>query len=193
MDALAFELPEPSASEYDRWFTLGSWETEEASASALDERIERTGMFRIHREVWGSLIQPRAGQTVGRMRIDRILMPTPELVGLGWRHGAVGVEVKRSGMNIGPPLAQAMDYLRGSWLLSGGTLVQVSGVFLWPMHSQGGPLSSVMAHNRIGSAGYTRTMSLHFAYGEEVVFSDGSYSGFQVRRRSVAGTKVGSR
>jgi hypothetical protein len=185
----ADELPRR---EYDTWFTTGSWATEAESASAFDRLMEELALFRIYREVAGTLCQPRPGQVDRSLRIDRVLAPTPRLVEKGWRHGAIGVEIKRSGTNIGPPLAQAMDYIRGTWSL-GGIWVQLNGVFLWPMHTQGGPLGSVMAQQRIGSVSHERSDLIKFAFGHEVVIALNSYSGVRIPTRASAGAKVGSR
>lgn len=176
---------------YETWFTTGTWATEEASASALDRRIEAIGLFHIYHEVIGTLTQPRPGQRDRAMRIDRILTPTPELRDQEWSHGAIGIEVKRSGENIGPPLAQAMDYVRGSWRIN-GVWFQLGAVFLWPMHKQGGPLASLMVHNRIGAAVPVGYDGIKLALGEEVVLSSGY--GREVRLGRVkSGERVGSR
>ena len=87
--------------------TTGGWSTEEASASAFDERIRRIGLFRVYLEVEGTLIQPRPCQREKTVRIDRLLVPTEALLALGWKHQTVGVEIKRSGLPIGPPMTQA--------------------------------------------------------------------------------------
>jgi hypothetical protein len=101
------------------------------------------------------------------MRIDRILLPTPRLLELGWTHGAVGIEVKRSKVKIGPPLAQAMDYSRTVWTLPGyGVRIWLDWVFLWPMDRQTGSMASILAQNRIGCAYSTKWTVLHLKCGE---------------------------
>jgi hypothetical protein len=128
-------------------------------------------MFVIHREVSGTLIQPRAGQRDRALRIDRVLTPGPVLRERGWKHGAIGIEAKRSDVNIGPPLAQAMDYVRGSWSVR-GIWIQLGAVFLWPCRKQSGPLASLMVHNRIGTVSTTGFTGVKFCLGEEVIYSD---------------------
>lgn len=173
-----------------RWFTTGSWATEAESASALDLRIDKTGMFHTYREVVGTLIQPRAGQRDRALRIDRILTPSPVLRARGWTHGAIGIEVKRSGISIGRPLAQAMDYVRGAWDLN-GIWVQLGAVFLWPMDKQSGPLASLMVHNRIGAASFSGWENIKLSLGEEVLFADG-FNGVRLGRID-SGHGTGSR
>jgi hypothetical protein len=178
--------------EYDTWFTTGSWTTEAASASAFDQLVDGLALFRIYREVSGTLCQPRPGQVDRSLRIDRILVPTAALITQGWAHGAVGVELKRSGVNIGPPLAQAMDYVRGTWSVA-GVWLQLGAVFLWPIHKQSGPLASVMAHQRIGSVSHGRSDTIKFSFGEEVILARNSFSGIRLSSHPRGGSKVGSR
>ena len=149
-------------------------------------------MFRIYREVVGTLTQPRPGQRDRSMRIDRVLVPVPELVHIGWAHGAIGVEVKRSGVSVGPPLAQAMDYVRGSWLV-GGIWLQLNAVFLWPMNKQSGPLASLMVHSRIGSASHSGSDRFKFALGEEILCANNFHGGFRLGNDAHSGRSVGSR
>lgn len=172
------------------WFTAGGWATEEESASDLDHRLEGCGMFAVYREVAGTLIQPRFGQRERSMRIDRVLVPTSALRQRGWKHGAVGIEIKRSGVPIGPPLSQALDYVRGAWNVN-GIFIQLGAVCIWPVDKQGGPIASLMAHGRIGTASFGVHERLKLSLGEEVMFVDSSY-GIRVGQPR-AGQKVGSR
>lgn len=189
-DALADDGLPTWSRDYARWFTTGSWATEVESASDLDRRLAAAGMFVIHREVTGTLIQPRAGQRDRALRIDRILTPGGELRERGWAHGAIGIEVKRSQVNIGPPLAQAMDYVRGSWKVR-GIWIQLAAVFLWPCEKQSGPLASLMVHNRVGSVSTTGYTGVKFCLGEEVIYSDDT-QGVRLGRIN-SGHMVGSR
>lgn len=147
--------------------TSGSWMTEAASAAELDARLARMGLFRVYSEVRGELLQPRHGQHEKTVRIDRILVPRASLLALGWRLGAIGIEVKRSGIHLGPPLAQAMDYTRAAWSLR-GVHIMLGAVFLWPMDKVHGPVASLMVHNRVGSASVDG-QSIHLRLGEENV------------------------
>lgn len=180
----------------ERAVTIGNWDTEEDSKAELDCRIAATGLFRVYPEVTGTLIQPRPGQTDTGMRIDRVLLPTEKLRDLGWKHGAIGVEAKRSGERIGKPLAQATDYVRTSWLLpgSGGIRVELSLAFLWPVAEQYGPVASYMVHQRVGSVdfdGYTR---IRFRIGPQTVVRAGLDGKVNLGLQSVqSGRKSGNR
>lgn len=175
--------------------TLGLWRTEAESAAAFDAAIAPSGLFRTYSEVPGELLQPRAGQVERTVRIDRVLVPSPEALLRGWSLGAIGVELKRSGEKVGPPLAQAMDYLRSAWRVR-GVLIHLDAVFLWPMAKQHGAIASLMAHNRIGAAEPARK-GVRFYIGEECAlrieadFHTGEVAATIGIVRS--GTKVGSR
>lgn len=134
-------------------YTLGDWATEAASAAAFDTAIG-TELWSVYREVDGVLTQPRPQQINKTVRIDRILIPKAPLIDLGWTHGIVGIELKRSREKIGPAIAQALDYSRSVWTLTGVgySRVWLDWVFVWPMPKQSGSMASVLAQNRVGSA-----------------------------------------
>jgi hypothetical protein len=148
--------PEPqvaTSDEYARSLTVGHWSTEVGSAEAFDEAITDK-WWTVYREVSGVLLQPRPAQLDGSVRIDRVLIPRKPLLDLGWTHGAIGVELKRTGEKIGQPIAQAIDYSRSAFTLTkaGNVRVVLDWVFIWPMAKQSGTVASVLAQNRIGSA-----------------------------------------
>ena len=151
---------------YTRTRTAGHWLTEEASAAAFDAAIGDR-YWRVYPEVTGTLTQPRPCQERKEMRIDRILTPSAELIRLGWRHGSIGVELKKSGIKLGEPVAQAMDYSRSVWTLkdAGHTRIWLDYVFIWPMPKQGHLAASILAQNRIGSA-TPMGDGVHFKAGE---------------------------
>jgi len=131
--------------------TIGEWITEEASCAALDAALDSLGLWKVYHEVNGVLTQPRPVQTRVGVRIDRVLIPTKRLLDMGWKHGAVGIEVKRSGEKIGPAISQAMDYLRAVWQLPSAKIV-LDWVFIWPMFKHSGTIASILAQQRIGCA-----------------------------------------
>ena len=91
--------------------------TESLAAAAFDSAIATTDLFTPYAEVPGTLIQPRPGQIDKSVRIDRLLIPKQRLLDMGWTHGIIGVELKRSDIKLGPPIAQAMDYSRSVWII----------------------------------------------------------------------------
>lgn len=172
--------------------TTGDWPTEADSASAFDGLIASCDLFRSYHEVAGVLTQPRAGQVDKTVRIDRVLIPNERLVNLGWQYGAIGIEIKRSGVRFGPAIAQALDYVRSTWRVR-GIWIQLDAVFVWPMAKQYGPLASVMSHNRVGSATSSGWSKLLLKIGEEPVLYVSSYDGKITLGARPAGRKVGSR
>lgn len=135
--------------------TLGTWTTEVASAAALDRALATADLWKVYSEVEGTLIQPRHGQVDKGMRIDRILVPNKRLLDLGWQNGIVGVEIKRSGEQVGPAIAQALDYGRSVFDIPGsGFAVWLSFVFIWPTSFMGSPpaIRSICQQQHVGSA-----------------------------------------
>lgn len=144
--------------------TGGNFGDEPTAWVHFDAQAERNAMFRVHREVWGELIQPRFGcddppaesggpvRKGNWLRIDRILVPSRKVLDAGWCGGLIGVEGKRSGAKIGKVISQALDYSRCVFELPDTHfLVMVRWVFLWPLEGEPkGDLGSVMAQNRIG-------------------------------------------
>jgi len=174
--------------------TCGEWSTEAASAAELDVRLAHHRLWSVYHEVRGQLLQPRPGQVDKTVRIDRVLLPSQRLHEAGWRHGAIGIEIKRSGIRLGPPLAQAMDYTRAAWIIpeARGISVLLSMVFVWPMDPVHGPLESVLLHNRIGSASFSSWASLHLKFGSETVIEIDRAGEFRLGEGD-SGHKVGSR
>ncbi len=103
------------------------------------------------------------------MRIDRILSPTRELREAGWDIGPIGVELKKSGMKIGPVLAQAGDYLRCVWHMEHGFNVMLDFVAIWPIDKQHGTTASFMMQNRIGAIYSNTWKKLRISCGERIL------------------------
>lgn len=172
-------------------YTAGQWATEAESAAAFDTAVDPE-LWRLHREVPGVLAQPRPQQPARTLRIDRVLVPTDRLINAGWQQGIIGCEIKRSGEKIGPPIAQAMDYSRAVWTLPGGFRVWLDWVFIWPMARQVGPIASVLAQNRIGSAESSEWDRLKLNSGGVNVIRVG-WNGDICIGSATNGAKVGSR
>lgn len=169
------------------------YETEDASAAALDGLLATADLFNVYSEVPGTLIQPRPGQVDKSVRIDRILIPNQRLLDLGWAYGIVGVEIKRSNIAIGRPLCQAMDYTRSTFQLPGSRFQVIpSWVLVWPEDKQHGPLASLMAQNRVGVIASTTWALLHFTAGEMTLLHVSRDGNVRIGTQS-SGTKAGSR
>lgn len=167
--------------------------SEAESAQAFDTIAESTGLFSMYKEVPGTLTQPRMGQRDKGVRIDRILVPTSNLIDAGWRSGIIGVEIKKNAEGIGPYLAQAMDYTRSVFLLPGsGFQVVPAWVFVWPLPNQHGPVASIMQQNRIGNVTDETYGRLSFKSGEANILRVNNDWTVRIGAQSM-GQKVGSR
>lgn len=172
-----------------------NYQTEIEACMDLDRLLEDCGMFTVYREVPGHQMQPRAGQDVKGLRIDRILVPNRAAIDEGWTLGVLGIEVKRDDAHAGKAISQAIDYSRSVWDIGrGGVLVHSPMVFLWPFYKVSGALASVMSQQRIGTAEPIRwTGGIKLACGESVV-ADLLPGGFNIRAGATRfGWKAGSR
>lgn len=178
-------------------YTSGDWATEPESCAALDEVLNAIKAFKVHHEVRGHYLQPRLGQKPCTPRIDRILIPNATLLSRGWPYGPIGIECKRSGTNIGPPLSQLLDYSRAAWQIKQGFWITLEWVFLWPLESVGGgPLLSVFSQNRIGMASTSRYTALQLNCDQNLAtfsWNDTVRIGAGLNGAGRNGTKAGSR
>lgn len=113
--------------------------------------LEASALFRVFRQVMGRPLWT-ACPGAGHVRCDLLLLSSKRGLGAGWTHGPILIEVKRHGEPVGPAISQMMDYLRCSWLLPNGVPVMVSWAFVYPADRMHGPLASVCAQNRVGTA-----------------------------------------
>jgi hypothetical protein len=176
-------------------YTHGDYETEKEAEDDLDAALARFGMFTVHKEVVGCHLQPRLGQEVFKPRIDRLLIPNASAVAAGWTHGAVGVEVKRTFEKVGRPMAQMIDYSRCAFRIKpSGISVIPSYVFLFNYSTQGGPLASVFAQQRLGGLSWDGKR-LFFQTGQDylALFDTANGGEIRINLELAQGTKAGSR
>lgn len=163
--------PTEAKEEYESVLTCGSWPDEEKSAAAFDTLIGESQLFSMYREVSGTyfLTNPFAEKRAVP-RIDRILSPTKKLLDLGWIHGLIGVELKRSGEKIGPALAQLLDYNDALWRLRPGNFcIKLNWLFLWPLDRLHGTWASLMSQKRFGNIYPYPNGNLCFHIGEQTL------------------------
>lgn len=173
--------------------TTGDFKNEHDSVAELDRLLDKANLWHVYTEVHGVVAHPRPEQDDKTVRIDRILVPKRTLIDLGWRHGTIGIEAKRSGLKIGPIIAQAMDYRRCLWRVGdAGTAVWLDWCFIWPMAKQQGPLASVLSQQRIGSLNTNSWHALYFQAGESTVLRIG-WDGTIAVGGAEHGKKTGSR
>tara|TARA_R100001530_G_scaffold133737_1_gene107581 strand:+ start:1536 stop:2147 length:612 start_codon:yes stop_codon:yes gene_type:complete len=137
--------------------TYGKYKTEKDAEKGFDDAIEKSGLFKIYKQRPGKYIQPQCGKTPPQngFRIDRLLLPQEGLLKLPkWQNlkcGVIGVEIKKSDIKIGPPLAQLLDYTRAEWNLVQNVKVRFDFGFLWPTEKTHNTTASIMAQNRLGA------------------------------------------
>ena len=178
---------------------FGTWQTEDAAAAEFDARIARSGLFeRTYQEVEGQYLARRPGRESKDARIDRVLVPGKRLRDAGWTM-TIGVEIKRSGADIGPAISQAIDYTYCAWHVRGVDVwLYCERIFLWPFRPQHGSLASVMVQNGIGTicddikARPEWSRPLIFTLEKQVITLDGEYQ-LDKCSPTVAARKVGSR
>lgn len=176
----------------DDWLTTGDYVTE---AVAVDTLLAAIGdrWFRPYREVEGHYLFTRPHTEDRQPRADLILRPTGEAVAAGWSLGVIGVEAKRSGVHLGPLVAQVLDYQGAVFYPDGGTGVVPLLWALWPAGQVAGPMASVLAQRRIATASIatTRGLRVRLKVGGRNVLSVGADG--MVVGSLVAGRKRGSR
>lgn len=183
--------PDPYVDTHD--YTRGNFATEVDAVADFRRRISVAHELEVHYEVTGTLMQPRPGQKTTGVRIDAIIVPRDWALP-GWKHGAIGVEIKRSKTKVGPPLAQMCDYTRSAFTLPNGATVIPSMVLLYPWHGPGGgPFLSMIVQNKLGWLCPTIDGGLTFSSGQ--VFATIDEWGTLELRNNVErqGNKVGSR
>lgn len=174
--------------------TAGEYATEPEAWAHFDELVTANGAFKMHREVWGDYVQARPNTELKKARIDRLLLPTKSAIDQGWSLGAVAIEGKKSGNDLGKMLAQALDYTRCAWRLRDGApglLVMSEWVFVYPVNPPSDTLASLMAQTRIGFC-YAERQRVVFGSGGThglVLYDDGRIT----TKALVSGRKTGSR
>ena len=171
--------------------TGGAYYSEKTSAEAFDNLIN-LNLWVVHKEVNGHLMHPRPfANGTNNLRIDRLLIPTNELINMGWNLGAVGIEIKASNKLLGPIISQVLDYQRCIWKLKNGIMIACSHYFIWELNNLGENLQSIMAQNRIGEA-YCETevsgKALCLRLSSKIIFNQ-----YGCNTDLTIGNKVGSR
>jgi hypothetical protein len=179
--------------------TEGDYQTEEMACIAFDDAVTKTGLFNISKEVWGRFNNPLPFKdNKDHPRIDRILTPTTKLLDAGWNQGAVGVEIKKSGVKLGRPLSQCMDYLHIAWEMPRSKIVvNLNYVFLFPLGKFGNSLASLCEQNHLGGCllQYGQDSPYHrlaFFTGEHVVLEYRLNTG-ELKIGKTIGKRTGSR
>jgi hypothetical protein len=135
----------------------GSFATEKEAEDfvCLDASVNR--WFSVYRQVSARPLytHPNKEMSKERYRYDVLLFPTQEVIDLGWKSGAIVIEIKKSDTKTGPAYSQAFDYVNSCAVderIRGGVIVVPSYAFVFMASHNGGPLASLQAQNRFGCA-----------------------------------------
>jgi hypothetical protein len=135
--------------------TCGSFDTEALACAYFDAVCKGDAMarlFSLYPEVDGTPLDLSRDRELKDYRIDRVLIPTRQAILNGWDIGAVGIEIKASGTDIGKALAQCMDYQRSIWETPSGFHYRLRWVFLFPCRQVVGAAAALMANGHVGYA-----------------------------------------
>jgi hypothetical protein len=130
--------------------TCGDFDTEVKACNAFDWIIGQSELFRVYREVEGRYVGGRPSVEDKQPRIDRILVPTKEVIDAGWKHGPIAVEIKKSGVPLGRVVAQSLDYANAVFQIQPGFHIWCEWLFIFPLDPPKSDVESIMAQFRIG-------------------------------------------
>jgi hypothetical protein len=134
-------------------FTCGSFDEERDAEYHFDllafEHLK--GLFEVHKQVPGMLLRSPRNPERRSVKIDRVLVPTQKAVENGWRCGPIGVEIKRSGMPLGPVILQCMDYRESIFDVFGSEKpIALDTVFIFPAMAIKYTAASIAVGFRVG-------------------------------------------
>lgn len=167
-----------------------AWRTELEAEDFLAEWLETSGYWRVFRQVMGRALWAPC-PAAGRVRADILAVATRRARQAGWEAGAIVFEVKRSARTPGRAFVQLLDYLESAFTLPGGVEVLPAFGFLFAAPRTHGPIASVLAQNRAGTAELVGKQ-LHCYAGEQRVLSVSRGGDLHVGNTSM-GRKFGSR
>ena len=153
--------------------TTGAFETEPAAEKAIDVFLDAAAangywhVFR-QRELYPVAEPAHRVPTKHSYRADRLLVITSKMPAIGWTRGDIVIEVKRSGLTIGRPFCQLMDYKQSKAISSSGRIIMPGCGFLFPCGKLEGPLGSVSEQFLVGTASMSPDAEvLWFQFGNQ--------------------------
>lgn len=173
--------------------TKGNFKTEREAEDFVFHSSAVNKWFFVYRQTPArpAYQHPAKTELKDNYRIDIFLIPRQEIQDMGWKDGAIAIEVKRSNEKIGPAFSQAFDYTNSLAYLPGGVLIQPSWAFVFPSKTEGGPVASLQAQNRFGCAYADHLGEWEFYSGHTKVCTFNEMR-FDLGKQKV-GNKTGSR
>lgn len=145
--------------------TSGDFATEEDACDTFDDAMEEhaSGLFRVYKECQGWYMHGKVGAKETQCRIDRILIPTAACKEK-WGFGAIGVEIKKSGVKVGRVACQCIDY-RSAVFEVENCMIHLNQVFVFPLVSFGnGAIQSVVCNYRVGACNLSPQHKVSFSF-----------------------------
>lgn len=177
--------------------TLPGFESEKDAEEAFDYAVMKSDCFRNYAQVAGRYIHvPHYKTPADKAVIDRILLPNQRLIDAGFK-GAIGVEVKNSGMKVSALYSQMMDYMRCAWRVESLAVV-LDYVFLFPSDKLSHGMASISDQNHLGTCcvRYPEDNEFHrleFFTGEHCVIEIHLNKDNEIKVGKTTGLKQGSR
>lgn len=134
-------------------FTCGNFQEERDAENYFDHLAyeHMHELFEIHKQVPGMLLRSPRNPERKPVKIDRVLVPTQKAIEWGWRCGPIGVEIKRSGIPLGPVILQCMDYRESIFDIFGSEKpVPIDTIFIFPAMAIKYTAASIAVGYRIG-------------------------------------------
>jgi hypothetical protein len=170
--------------------TCDTFTTEEAAEEWIHEFLISTKRFSVYPQTMGVPIFRHHNQDWKDVRCDLLAIP---LGASGVDVGVLVVEVKRSGIKIGPGISQIMDYLHSVFQVRNSIGVIPTIGFLFPCNKQHGAVASWMQHQHIGTANRNWKNGLVFFVGEQRVLEFDSSGNLEFYSPLKSGKKMGAR
>jgi len=150
--------------------TTGNFSTHKAAEAFFDKMLG-SEFFRIEKEVMGRRLfddKPVWGGNGQIMRLDRILHPTEKARNIGWKYGAIGVEIKKTGEKIGGVFTQVLEQRQGLYQSNElrGTRILPTVFAIFPSENPGGVIHSLAI---------SQVILFCFPMDDSIIFTDGNY------------------
>lgn len=189
----ALDPPTERLSPWDQWRaneTTGKYATEDDAKLDFIAHV-RDDHWDVDQEVGGEVVFPKPGCRATTVRVDYVLWPKKTLVESGWGVGPICVEVKRSGVKLGPVICQAQDYMRCVLNGPNGLKFRPQFCVIFPLARVGEAVQSIMSDARIGHAHIGEDGLLRIYLNGQKAY--GQRGGIFLRSALKSGNKFGSR
>lgn len=186
--------PAPDAlSPWEQWRaneTTGKYATEDEAKLDFIAHVNDDHWY-VEQEVTGEVVFPKPGCRLATVRVDYVLYPKMQLIESGWSVGPICVEVKKSGVKLGPVICQAQDYMRCTFNGPYGMRFRPQFCVIFPLARVGETTQSIMSDGRIGHSHIGDDRVLRVYLNGQMAYTE--RGGVFLRSALKSGKKFGSR